>query len=228
MPKPDPLSEWLSHNPAFPADDNPNYYASNPQDLITTSQPLSFSVGTGQQLFSSILDTCLSTQRELILVTCFWAKSCSQRQIYSFLLALSSRAVSEGRKIQVRLCLSSLSLLQKLFHTRSPNGKIIPPAKWGGMGLPKEGEISGVQMVVKSIFIQPFSVMHPKFVIMDRERAFMPSCNVSWEDWFEGCIEMRGDIVAKLFEYVSFNLGNSESLPAVSEFLAQTLADCVL
>jgi phosphatidylserine/phosphatidylglycerophosphate/cardiolipin synthase-like enzyme len=43
--------------------------------------------------------------------------------------------------------------------------------------------------------------MHPKFILVDRKIAFMPSCNVSWEDWFEGCIEMRGDIALKLYEF---------------------------
>jgi len=68
------------------------------------------------------------------------------------------------------------------------------------MGLPAPDELLGLEMVVKMVFVRPFSVMHPKFVLVDRQRAFMPSCNVSWEEWFEGCIEMRGDIAGKLFE----------------------------
>ena len=58
-------------------------------------------------------------------------------------------------------------------------------------------------MVVKSIFIRPFSVMHPKFILMDRERAWFPSCNVSWEEWFEGCVELRGPITDGLFDFWS-------------------------
>ena len=33
--------------------------------------------------------------------------------------------------------------------------------------------------------------MHPKFVVVDREVVALPSCNVSWEEWFEGCMVMR-------------------------------------
>ena len=28
-----------------------------------------------------------------------------------------------------------------------------------------------------------------------------PSCNVSWEDWFEGCIELGGGITSTLFDF---------------------------
>ena len=33
--------------------------------------------------------------------------------------------------------------------------------------------------------------MHPKFVVVDRELVALPSCNVSWEEWFEGCVVMK-------------------------------------
>jgi phosphatidylserine/phosphatidylglycerophosphate/cardiolipin synthase-like enzyme len=51
-------------------------------------------------------------------------------------------------------------------------------------------------MQVKSIFLLPFSVMHPKFIIVDRKIAVLPSCNVSWEDWFEGCVTLTGPVVS--------------------------------
>jgi phosphatidylserine/phosphatidylglycerophosphate/cardiolipin synthase-like enzyme len=86
------------------------------------------------------------------------------------------------------------------------------------LGLPRADELSGLEMVVKSIFVRPFSVMHPKFILVDRKIAFMPSCNVSWEDWFEGCIEMRGDITLKLYDFWAAFWGRGEaslsSLPA--------------
>jgi hypothetical protein len=43
--------------------------------------------------------------------------------------------------------------------------------------------------------------MHPKFILMDRQRAWFPSCNVSWEEWFEGCVELRGPITDRLFDF---------------------------
>ena len=43
--------------------------------------------------------------------------------------------------------------------------------------------------------------MHPKFVVVDRRRVFVPSCNVSWEEWFEGCVELRGGVVGRVVEF---------------------------
>jgi hypothetical protein len=181
--------------------DEPNYWAYNPSTLITTSQPVHFTVGTGSQILSSVFTTCASTSHELIIVTCFWAKSLSQEYLSSLLVKLSAKAVSQGRKIQVRLCFSSLSLFQKLFQSSSLDGKIYPPSSWAGLGLPRPENLMGLELVVKSVFVRPFSVMHPKFILMDRKIAFMPSCNVSWENWFEGCIEMRGNICLKLYDF---------------------------
>ncbi|KAH9220136.1 hypothetical protein DL95DRAFT_290515 [Leptodontidium sp. 2 PMI_412] len=190
---------------------------------MSTSQPLSFTLGTGSQILSSTLAKCESqTTHELIIVTCFWAKSPSQAAISSLLRNLSSKGLSQNRKIQVRICFSSRSIVQKLFQTSSLNGKIYPPEAWVGLGLPAPGDLGGLELEVKSVFVRPFSVMHPKFILMDRTLAFMPSCNVSWENWFEGCIEMRGDITEKLFDFwVSFWAQGKTNLPA---FLPQDIS----
>lgn len=192
------MSSWLSQINGN--DHDPHYYASDPEaSLITTAQPTKFMLGTGARVLSSILSSCLETNEELILVTCFWAKSKSQQDVATLLRKLSEKAVSrrDGSKIRVRLCFSSISITQKLFQTSSLVGKIYSASAWVKMGLPTPEEIVGLDLIVKSVFVKPFSVMHPKFLIVDRKRALLPSCNVSWEDWFEGCIDMKGDIVKK-------------------------------
>jgi len=141
---------------------------------------------------------------ELIIVTFFWADSPSRDDIKKLLIELSGRALNRGEtlgKIRVRICLSSRSLTQKLFHTTSLNGHVFPPKSWTTLGLPAPEELGGLDLVVKSIFVRPFSVMHPKFVLMDRSKAWFPSCNVSWESWFEGSIELEGPITNKLFDF---------------------------
>ncbi|KAH6676596.1 hypothetical protein B0J14DRAFT_357184 [Halenospora varia] len=178
-----------------------SYCEQNPQTLITSSQPDSFYLGTGAQVLSKVLSKCLRAQKELIIVTCFWANSQSQDDVASLLLKLSSRAIAQNRKIQVRLCFSSRSIAQKLFQTSSLDGKIYPSSSWASLGLPAPEKLEGLELVVKSVFVRPFSVMHPKFILVDRQLAFMPSCNVSWEKWFEGCVEMRGEICEKLFDF---------------------------
>lgn len=197
--------------------DDPSYYASSPRTLITTSQPTSFSLGTGSQILSNVFSDCLVINHELIVVTCFWAKSSSQKSISALLLKLSEKAVAQSRKIQVRICFSSRSIAQKLFQTSSLDGKIYPPSSWTSLGLPDPEALPGLELLVKSIFVRPFSVMHPKFILVDRQLAFMPSCNVSWEDWFEGCIEMRGEICDKLLNFwAAFWSRGSDPLPVFS------------
>jgi hypothetical protein len=199
-------TEWLKEMTCrvpFSNERWPNYFVSEPRTLVTTSQPLSFTLGTGPQVLSSVLPQCLETKHEVIIVTCFWSTtSQSCRDVASLLRKLSARAIEQDRRIQVRLCFSTESAWRR-FNPRRRTGKIHPPKSWERLGLPAKEEIKGLNLVVKSTFVPPFSVMHPKFILMDRERAWMPSCNVSWENWFEGCIEVRGNVTNKIFEFWS-------------------------
>lgn len=193
----------------------------------TKSQPVRFTLGTGLQLLSStILPACLEANYEVIIVTCFWAESKSRdnvsqmlRQLSDRALALRRRSVNPDRSIRVRLCLSSVSIIQKLLQTNHTNGMVYLPEKWKNIGLPGPMELEGLDLVVKSVFIKPFSVMHPKFILIDRERVFMPSCNVSSEDWFEGCVEMRGEITIEVFSFWKGFWGKPEGGSEVQNLL---------
>lgn len=82
------------------------------------------------------------------------------------------------------------------------DGKIYPPSSWqSSLNLPAAEQLQGLDMQVKSIFLLPFSVMHPKFIIVDRKVAVLPSCNVSWEDWFEGAVTLSGGVVSCFVEF---------------------------
>jgi hypothetical protein len=186
----------------------PNYFIPNPNTLVTTSQPLTFTLGTGTQILSSVLTSCLETNHELIFVTCFWAKkSQSRKDVDSILRSLSTKALGQRRVIQVRICFSSESIWKRL-HPSRMKGKIHHPKSWKSLGLPREEEIKGLNLVVKSAFVPPFSVMHPKFILVDRQRAWIPSCNVSWESWLEGCIEVEGEITDKIYDFWAAFWGN--------------------
>lgn len=193
---------WLSHLAAYNTanrHDDPNYYVSNPAELVSTSNPVNVKLGTGAQLFSSLIPALISTQQELLFVTCFWARSESQAVLSTCLSELSARALKERRNVRVRICFSSVSIAQKLFQTSSLSGKEWPPSTWPKVfGLPPPHELTGLDLSIKSLFVLPFSVMHPKFIVIDRKHAFLPSCNVSWENWLEVCIEVRGPFVETL------------------------------
>ncbi|KAL2148459.1 hypothetical protein VTH82DRAFT_2379 [Thermothelomyces myriococcoides] len=201
--------------------DLPRYDIQNPSDrglLVTSSRPQRFSLGTGASIFTNyLIPAIISARHEVILVTCFWAPSKTLTALCDALSKLAAhrrRLMEEAQAtgatlippLRVRICLSSRSLFQKLLHPQSRSGYIYPPASWSKkLGLPEPAllEAGGIHLEAKSLFFLPFSVMHPKFVIIDRHRAFVPSCNVSWEPWFEGCVEITGDAVRALFAFYS-------------------------
>lgn len=199
------LSDWLhqlSLSSAKNNNDHPNHYVSDPAKLVTTCTPTIFSLGTGASILSSALTAASNAVSEVLLVTCFWAHSPSQDLVAQLLRELSVRAVENGQTIRVRICFSSLSITQKLFHPATIEGKGWPSSTWESIfGLPSLEELPGLDLRIKSVFIRPFSVMHPKFLVIDRKLAWMPSCNVSWEKWFEGCIEFKGDLVQSLCQF---------------------------
>ncbi|XPT04279.1 hypothetical protein M3J09_013360 [Ascochyta lentis] len=183
--------------------DDPNYYSRLPRSLITTSHLQTFTSGTGSSIYASLAPLLESTEHELILVTCFWASSDTRDTLNAILRKLSDKAVRRGtEKIRVRLCFSSSSLFQKLFHKQSATGQTYPSTDWvKRFGLPGSSDLGGLDLKIKSVFILPFSVMHPKFIIVDRKTVVLPSCNVSWEEWFEGAMTMTGPILMQFLKF---------------------------
>ncbi|KAK0716428.1 hypothetical protein B0T21DRAFT_374824 [Apiosordaria backusii] len=192
--------------------------ASDRELLVTHSSPCSFTLGTGASIYTDVLIPALtSARREVIFVTCFWARSTTLSALHDALVKLAghrrallddarSKGIAPIPPLRVRVCFSSRSLLQKLLHPQARDGYIYPPSSWqAALGLPDPAllESAAIQLQAKSLFFLPFSVMHPKFVIVDRQRAFIPSCNVSWEPWLEGCVEVTGAAVCGLVSFYS-------------------------
>lgn len=194
------LEPWLSDVKAGYSRNitsQPNYFLHSPSSLITTSNLHSLYLGTGESIYTSLLPLLESTEEELILVTCFWASSATSKLVNEVLVKLSEKGRSRDRKVRVRICFSSSGVFQKLLHPQDLNGRVYPPESWQStLYLPAPEQLQGLDMQVKSIFLLPFSVMHPKFIIVDRKVVVLPSCNVSWEDWFEGSVTLTGPVVS--------------------------------
>lgn len=171
----------------------------------TNSTPTSFTTGTGLSVYEKLLlPAILTAKHEVILATCFWAPGATLDKLGSTLKQLSSKAFNslENQRIRVYICLSSRSVIQKLFHTSSSNGYVYPPHTWvKKLGLPPPEELPGLELVVKSLFFRPFSVLHSKYLVVDRRKVFLPSCNISWETWYECCIGFEGDVVQDVFSF---------------------------
>ncbi|KAF5018981.1 hypothetical protein F66182_8999 [Fusarium sp. NRRL 66182] len=187
-------------------DDFPSYYVDNIDALITTSSPKALYVGTGHSIYTrALLPAILSARYSVQLVTCYWAASPSLDAIRATLDQLATARLEANVETRLRITIgfSSFGLFQKLFHTASRDGHVYDPSRWPKLGLPDSQVLqdAGIDLTVKSLFFTPLSVMHPKFVIIDGKRAWVPSCNVSWERWFEGCVEVEGAIVDRLLAF---------------------------
>ncbi|OLN89651.1 hypothetical protein CCHL11_10046 [Colletotrichum chlorophyti] len=209
------LNHWLHNlksNRGEQLNDFPNYHVPDPESLVTTCNPKLLTVGNGATIYrTTLLPAILTAKHEVILVTCFWASSDTLDAIRETLQVLAQRRQEALRTggddavapLRVRICFSSRSFFQKIFHPWSRDGYAYPDTAWPKLGLPPDTALRAarIDLSVKSLFFLPFSVMHPKFVIVDRKRAWMPSCNVSWETWFEGCIGFEGQAVAQLVKF---------------------------
>lgn len=192
----------------------PSYNVADTADvdrLVSSSNPVQVQLGTGADIYTTtLIPAILAAQSEIILVTCFWAKSETLSALSDALCRLASHRqalIDRGDQIQplhMHICFSSRSFLQKLFHTSSRRGYTYPPSTWRkSLGLPAAQVLDAgrIELHVKTLFFLPFSVMHPKFLIIDRQRAFIPSCNVSWEAWLEGCVEISGPAIVGLLDF---------------------------
>lgn len=201
-----PWKELLQSRRDEQQDDFPSYYVNNVDSLITTSSPKTLYVGTGHSIYTrALLPAILSAKHSVQLITCYWAASPSLDAIRDTLEQLAKARIESNVQTRLRMTIgfSSFGLFQKLLHPASRDGYVYEPSKWSKLGLPDQQllENAGIDLTVKSIFFTPLSVMHPKFVIVDGKRAWIPSCNVSWERWFEGCVEVEGAIVDRLLAF---------------------------
>lgn len=187
-------------------DDFPAYTSRNAESLVTTSTPTALYIGTGHSIYQQALIPAIrSAKHSIHLVTCFWADSSTCNSIRAALLELAASRSGRGDlpTLHITIGFSSQGLFQKLFHTASRSGKVYPPSQWESLKLPDQATLrrGSIEMTVKTLFFTPLSVMHPKYLIVDDTAAWVPSCNVSWERWFEGCVELHGGAVQALLTF---------------------------
>lgn len=214
----DPWRELIGAHEKEQANDFPAYSANTLDPLITTSTPTELYVGTGHTIYErALLPAIRNAKRSVHLVTCFWADSPTANSIRAtlFELAASRASQSDLPTLHITIGFSSRGLFQKLFHTASRDGYVYPPSEWKALKLPDQQTLQSgsIELTVKTLFFTPLSVMHPKYLIVDEAEAWVPSCNVSWEKWFEGCVELHGGAVQSLLTFHErvWGLGTSQS-----------------
>lgn len=194
-----PSDPSTSRHPAF----DPDYVQHASEERRDISTPIYLTTGTGYSIYTStIIPAIKAARRDVILATCFWAPSVTRDALGDALRILSRKAVASSTKISVRICFSSASLARNMLLPTPKGGQDYPPSSWKKvLGLPEPHELTGLDLRVVRKFFWPFGIIHSKYVIVDRELAIFPSCNVSWERWFEVAVSMRGPVVQHLFDF---------------------------
>ncbi|OAA48800.1 MmgE/PrpD family protein [Cordyceps fumosorosea ARSEF 2679] len=220
----DPWRDLIGAHEKEQANDFPSYSSTALEPLITTSTPTELFVGTGHTIYErALLPAIRNAKRSVHLVTCFWADSPTANSIRAtlFELAASRASQSDLPTLHITIGFSSRGLFQKLFHTSSRDGHVYPPSEWKALKLPDQQTLrsGSIELTVKTLFFSPISVMHPKYLIVDDTVAWVPSCNISWEKWFEGCVELRGGAVNSLLSFHErvWGLGTSQGATAFSD-----------
>jgi phosphatidylserine/phosphatidylglycerophosphate/cardiolipin synthase-like enzyme len=186
-------------------------------ELRSTSRPISLVTGTGFSIYrNSIIPAIKAARQEVILVTCFWAKSATLACINDALRSLSEKAQASSSTISVRICFSSSSLARNLLLPTPKKGQNYPPSTWNKFGLPHPDDLAGLNITITRKFFWPFGIIHSKYIIVDREVAIFPSCNVSWERWLEVAISLRGPIVGHLLSFHTEFWDNVKPLAAIN------------
>ena len=203
-----PWTERLHARRDEQAHDLPSHHVQDPESLVTSSIPRALYVGTGLSIFTrALLPAILNAKDSVHFVTCYWADSPTLNSFRETLEKLASARLEAGNAtsapLKITIGFSSRGLFQKLLHTSSRDGYVYPPEQWGKLGLPGHETLknAGIDMTVKSLFFTPISVTHSKYLLVDGVKAWIPSCNVSWERWFEGCVEVEGDVVNQLMTF---------------------------
>ena len=185
-----------------------------------TSTISSLTAGTGYSTYKScIIPAIKNAEQELILVTCFWAASATRDLVNDALKHLSDKALASSKKTSVQICFSSSSLARNMLLPTPQKGQHYQPASWTKLGLPAPEALRGLDLKVTRKFFWPFGIVHSKYVVIDRKLAIFPSCNVSWERWFEVAVSCQGPVVEHLLSFHEEFWENGQ-LPAASEHAA--------
>ncbi|KAK6500364.1 hypothetical protein TWF481_010707 [Arthrobotrys musiformis] len=174
--------------------DNPSSGTHPIEDLLSASYIEDYTVGTGESLTNLQCTKMLEAEHEVIIVTGFLnPTSDSVKNLSRTIEILATRQVLKNVRrgsdstLKVHICFSSSGFLQKILHTKSPNGRVWKQKEWKKLGLGDPSYLKGkIDLTVKSIFVRPVGLLHGKYMIVDRRILVVPSSNLSWEEWLEG------------------------------------------
>jgi len=138
-------------------------------------------------------------QHEVFLATNFWKYSEGSRLICNALRELSKRALSESRRVVV-----------KIMYDRGDPKQIFNPHQFvspkvfsdptGPLRIPHPDDLPNVDLAVVNYHRPPLGTFHAKFMIVDRRIAILQSNNIQDNDNLEMMTQFEGPIVDSLYD----------------------------
>lgn len=138
-------------------------------------------------------------QHEVFLATNFWKHSEGSRLICNALRELSKRAVSESRRVVV-----------KIIYDRGHPRQVFTPHQFvapkvfadpsGAIRIPNPDDLPNIDLTVVNYHRPPLGTFHAKFMIVDRRVAILQSNNIQDNDNLEMMTQFEGPIVDSLYD----------------------------
>lgn len=159
----------------------------------------------------------VKAKHEVFLATNFWKHSEGSRLIDNAIRELSKRALSESRKVVVKVMYDRGDVKQVITPHQSVPAKIFADPK-GAIKLPHPDDIPNVDLEVVNYHRPPLGTFHAKFMVVDRKIAITQSNNIQDNDNLEMMAQWEGAIVDSLYDYslITWNNAMKPPLPLLS------------
>jgi len=156
-------------------------------------------IATIPEICRHMSNLIVKAQKEVFLATNFWKYSEGSRLICNALTELSKRALSESRRVVVKV----------MYNRGDPKQVFTPhqfvPAKLfadpnGAIRLPHPDDLPNVNLEVVNYHRPPLGTFHAKFMIVDRRVGILQSNNIQDNDNLEMMTQFEGPIVDSFYD----------------------------
>lgn len=165
-------------------------------------------------VISTVPDICrhmsnliAKAQHEVFLATNFWKYSEGSRLICNAIKELSKRALSESRRVVVKIMYDRGDPMQVIRNHQTVPPKTFADPK-GAVRIPHPEDLPNVDLEVVNYHKPPLGTFHAKFMIVDRKIAIIQSNNIQDNDNLEMMTQFEGPVVDSLYDMALITWNN--------------------
>jgi len=149
----------------------------------------------------------VKAQHEVFLATNFWKYSEGSRLICNALTELSKRALSESRRVVVKIMYDRGDPKQIFNNHQTVLPKTFADPK-GPVRIPHPDDLPNVDLEIVNYHKPPLGTFHAKFMIIDRNIAIVQSNNIQDNDNLEMMTQFEGPVVDSLYDMALITWNN--------------------